>query len=108
MCLNDFFIDVNRSIIGKKTTYNDSNDELVKKISSLWTERWIDICNENELETLRSRYKQRVVNSYLKGRITDLERVFSSTTWRQAMYRTHYLKIISEIEKKMTKQIEKL
>ena len=66
------------------------------------------LSNENELETLRSRYKQRVVNSYLKGRITDLERVFSSTTWRQAMYRTHYLKIISEIEKKMTKQIEKL
>ena len=64
--------------------------------------------NENELEALRLRYKQRVVNSYLKGRITDLERVFSSTTWRQAMYRTHYLKIISEIEKKMTKQIEKL
>ena len=59
--------------------------------------------NENELEALRLRYKQRVVNSYLKGRITDLERVFSSTTWRQAMYRTHYLKIISEIEKKMTK-----
>ena len=64
--------------------------------------------NENELEILRFRYEQRVVNSYLKGRITDLERVFSSTTWRQVMYRTHYLKIISDIEKKMTKQIEKL
>ena len=64
--------------------------------------------NENELEILRVRYEQRVVNSYLKGRITDLERVFSSTTWRQVMYRTHYLKIISDIEKKMTKQIEKL
>ena len=64
--------------------------------------------NQNELEALRIRYKQRVVNSYLKGRLTDLERVFSSTTWRQAMYRTHYLKIISDIEKKMTKQIEKL
>ena len=50
--INDFFIDVNRSIIGQKTTYNDSNDELVKKISSLWTERWIDICNENELENI--------------------------------------------------------
>ena len=64
--------------------------------------------NENKLEALRIRYKQRVVNSYLKGRLTDLEKVFSSTTWRQAMYRTHYLKIISDIEKKMTKQIEKL
>ena len=64
--------------------------------------------NENELEALRSRYKKRVVNSYLKGRITDLEKVFSSTTWRQAIYRTQYLKIISDIEKKMTNQIEKL
>ena len=64
--------------------------------------------NENELEILRVRYEQRVVNSYLKGRLTDLEKVFSSTTWRQAMYRTHYLKIISDIEKKLTKQIEKL
>ena len=37
-----------------------------------------------------------------------MERVLSSTTWRQAMYRTHYLKIISEIEQKLTKKIEKL
>jgi len=64
--------------------------------------------NENELESLRSRYKKRVVSSYRKGRLTDLEKVFSSTTWRQAIYRTQYLKIISEIEKKLTNQIEKL
>ena len=62
--------------------------------------------NENELEILRARYEQRIVNAYLKGQLTDLERVFSSTTWRQAMYRTHYLKIISEIEQKLTKKIE--
>ena len=64
--------------------------------------------NENELDALRIRYEKRVMNSYLKGRLTDLEKVFSSTTWRQAMYRTHYLKIISDIEKKMAKRIEKL
>tara|TARA_S200000501_G_scaffold30471_1_gene25685 strand:- start:6574 stop:7770 length:1197 start_codon:yes stop_codon:yes gene_type:complete len=64
--------------------------------------------NENELESLRTRYKKRVVNSYRKGRLTDLERVFSSTTWRQAIYRTQYLKIISDIEKKITNQIERL
>ena len=54
--------------------------------------------NENELESLRARYKKRVVNSYRKGRLTDLEKVFSSTTWRQAIYRTQYLKIISDID----------
>ena len=64
--------------------------------------------NENELESLRARYKKRVVNSYRKGRLTDLEKVFSSTTWRQAIYRTQYLKIISGIEKKLTNQIERL
>ena len=64
--------------------------------------------NENELESLRARYKKRVVNSYRKGRLTDLEKVFSSTTWRQAIYRTQYLKIISDIEKKLTNHIERL
>ena len=64
--------------------------------------------NEQELEALRIRYKNRVLGSYLNGRITDLERVLSSTTWRQAVYRTQYLKIISDIEKKITKKIEKL
>ncbi len=64
--------------------------------------------NENELESLRIRYKQRVLKSYKKGNLTDLEKVFSSTTWRQAIYRTHYLKLISNIEKKITKKIEKL
>ncbi len=64
--------------------------------------------NENELESLRTRYKQRVLKSYKKGNLSDLEKVFSSTTWRQAIYRTHYLKLISNIEKKITKRIEKL
>ncbi|MBD41754.1 MAG: hypothetical protein CMC66_05165, partial [Flavobacteriaceae bacterium] len=64
--------------------------------------------NEKELESLKVRYEARVKNSYSNGRISDLERVLSSTTWRQAVYRTQYLKIISEIEKKITKKIEKL
>ncbi len=77
----------------RKTIYQLKNDILAK---------------ENELESLRIRYKQRVLRAYKKGRLTDLERVFSSTTWRQAIYRTHYLKIIAGIEKRITKKIEKL
>ena len=77
----------------RKTIYQLKNDILAK---------------ENELESLRIRYKQRVLRAYKKGRLTDLERVFSSTTWRQAIYRTHYLKIIAGIEKKIAKKIEKL
>ncbi len=64
--------------------------------------------NENELESLRIRYRSRVLKSYKKGNLSDLEKVFSSTTWRQAIYRSQYLKLISKIEKKLTKNIEKL
>ena len=61
---------------------------------------------EDELELLRVRYEQRIRNTYLKGRVSDLEKVLSSTSWRQAVYRTQYLKIISSIEQTMTKEIE--
>ena len=64
--------------------------------------------NEQELELLRLRYEQRVINTFMKGRLTDLEKVLSSTSWRQAMYRTHYLKIISDIEQEMKVKIERL
>ena len=63
---------------------------------------------EEELKMLRSRYESRIINTYLKGRVSDLEKVFSSTSWRQAVYRSQYLKIISAIEKKMKKEIEAL
>ena len=61
---------------------------------------------EDELELLRERYEQRIRNTYLKGKVSDLEKVLSSTSWRQAVYRTQYLKIISSIEQTMTKEIE--
>ena len=57
--------------------------------------------NEQELELLRLRYEQRVINTFMKGKLTDLEKVLSSTSWRQAMYRTHYMKLISDIEQKI-------
>ena len=63
---------------------------------------------EDELELLRTRYEQRIINTYQKGRVSDLEKVLSSTSWRQAVYRTQYLKIISSIEQKMTKDIENI
>ena len=63
---------------------------------------------ENELNTMRDRYEERVVNTYLKGRISDLEKVLSATSWRQAIYRTQYLKVISSIEQKITREIESL
>ena len=58
---------------------------------------------EDELELLRTRYEQRIINTYQKGRVSDLEKVLSSTSWRQAVYRTQYLKIISSIESNLCK-----
>ena len=63
---------------------------------------------EDELSLLRLRYEHRIINTYLKGRVSDLEKVLSSTSWRQAVYRTQYLKIVSSIEQKMTKEIESI
>jgi len=63
---------------------------------------------EDELNIFKERYKKRVISTYQKGRVSDLEKVLSSTSWRQAVYRTQYLKVISSIEHKMTKEIEGL
>ena len=64
--------------------------------------------NENELENLKARYETRIKNSYLNGRITDLERVLSSTTWRQAVYRSSIFKNYIRNRKKITKENRKL
>ena len=83
----------------KEEDYNRNKINIIKKdINS----------KEDELNILRDRYEKRIINTYLKGRVSDLEKVLSSTSWRQAIYRTQYLKIISSIEKNMTKEIEGL
>ena len=51
--------------------------------------------SELELDTLRARYARRLNKIYKKGQLTNLEKVFSSTSWRQAIYRSKYLKIIA-------------
>ena len=56
--------------------------------------------SEVELDTLRARYARRLNKIYKKGQLTNLEKVFSSTSWRQAIYRSKYLKIIAEIDQK--------
>ena len=111
---------INETTTSKRITNLDEELALVNKlIQSLKKEEDLnrnkinilkkDInTKENELNILRDRYEQRIINTYLKGRVSDLEKVLSSTSWRQAVYRTQYLKIISMIEQKMTKEIEGL
>jgi|TARA_B100000287_G_scaffold16141_1_gene16289 septal ring factor EnvC (AmiA/AmiB activator) len=111
---------INESSTSKRITNLDEEIALINKlIQSLKKEEKTnkdrikilkeDIkTKENELNILKERYRERVVNTYQKGRVSDLEKVLSSTSWRQAVYRTQYLKVISSIEQKMTKAIESL
>ena len=62
---------------------------------------------EAELAALRSRYVQRAVRSYKKGTLSSLVSILSSTSWRQAVYRTEYLQIISRIERKLQADIRR-
>ena len=64
--------------------------------------------HENELKELRIRYANRAINVHKKGSLSEIEKVLSSTSWRQAIYRTKYQKIISGIDQKHKKQIRSL
>ena len=111
---------INETTTSKRITNLDEEIALVNKlIQSLKKEETLNRnkvnvlkdrikTKEDELELLRKRYEQRIINTYQKGRVSDLEKVLSSTSWRQAVYRTQYLKIISTIEQKMTKDIENI
>ena len=111
---------INETTTSKRITNLDEEIALVNKlIQSLKKEETLNRnkvnvlkdrikIKEDELELLRTRYEQRIINTYQKGRVSDLEKVLSSTSWRQAVYRTQYLKIISTIEQKMTKDIENI
>jgi len=71
------------------------------------TKKDID-ASEVELKNLRERYAKRIQSTYKRGQLSSLEKVFSSATWRQAVYRSEYLDIISDIETKMAKRINTL
>jgi len=64
--------------------------------------------NERKLEILRDRYTARVVQMYKKGTLSDIEKLLSSTSWRQAVYRAKYMGIISDIDQKTQNKIKSL
>ncbi len=64
--------------------------------------------SEIELDTLRVKYGRRLTKMYKKGQLSNLEKILSSTSWRQAVYRTKYLKIISDIDQKTHDTIRSL
>ncbi len=64
--------------------------------------------NESKLDQLRERYARRVVNIYKRGTLSTIERILSSNSWRQAIYRAKYLKIISDHDRQLFAELEKI
>ena len=64
--------------------------------------------NERQLIKLRKRYSQRIVQMYKKGTLSDIEKLLSSSSWRQAIYRAKYMGIISDIDKRTQNKIKSL
>ena len=91
---------VERLIVQLKKEETAAQEEIVKLGNEIEV-------NENELKKLRIRYANRAINVFKKGSLSDIEKVLSSTSWRQAIYRTKYQKI-SGIDNKHKKQIHSL
>ncbi|NHZ85753.1 MAG: peptidoglycan DD-metalloendopeptidase family protein [Planctomycetia bacterium] len=64
--------------------------------------------NERLLETFLNRYEKRAIEIYKKGSPTSLVKLLSSSSWRQAVYRVRYMKIVSDIEKTMQDSVQSL
>ena len=64
--------------------------------------------NERLLETYLYRYEKRAVELYKKGSPTTLVKLLSSSSWRQAIYRARYMKIVTDLEKAMQDSIQLL
>ena len=64
--------------------------------------------NEEQLLKLRYRYSQRIIQMYKKGTLSDIEKMLSSSSWRQAMYRAKYMGIISDIDQRTQNKIKSL
>ena len=64
--------------------------------------------NEQQLSKLRYRYSQRITQMYKKGTLSDIEKILSSSSWRQAIYRAKYMGIISDIDQRTQNKIKSL
>jgi len=67
--------------------------------------REIKLLEKNQT-ILLDRYSNRLVKTYKKGSLTNIEKIIDSNSWRQAVYRTKYIKIISEYDRNLQKTIK--
>ncbi|HIF28971.1 MAG TPA: hypothetical protein EYQ40_10700 [Candidatus Marinimicrobia bacterium] len=88
--------------------YTQLNQELGKTETNIDKLSTAIQANERQLEILRDRYAVRVVQMYKKGTLADIEKLLSSSSWRQAIYRSKYMGVISNIDQKTQNKIKSL
>ena len=59
----------------------------------------------SEHTSLINRYAKRINHTYKKGRLSELEKLLNAKSWRQAVYRAKYIKIISDHDRSLADDI---
>ena len=86
--------------------YRLRREEKIKEKSITQAEGTIEK-KESEHTSLINRYAKRVTRTYKKGRLSDLEKLLDAKSWRQAVYRAKYIKIISEHDRSLADDIRR-
>ena len=86
--------------------YRLRREEKIKEKSITQAEVTIEK-KESEHTSLINRYAKRVTRTYKKGRLSDLEKLLDAKSWRQAVYRAKYIKIISEYDRSLADDIRR-
>ena len=86
--------------------YRLRKEEKIKEKSITQAEVTIEK-KESEHTSLVNRYAKRVTHTYKKGRLSDLEKLLDAKSWRQAVYRAKYIKIISEHDRSLADEIRR-
>ena len=86
--------------------YRFRREEKIKEKSITQAEVTIEK-KESEHTSLVNRYAKRVTHTYKKGRLSDLEKLLDAKSWRQAVYRAKYIKIISEHDRSLADEIRR-
>ena len=84
--------------------YRLRKEEKIKEKAIILAEVTIEK-KESEHTLLVDRYAKRVTYTYKKGRLSDLEKLLDAKSWRQAVYRAKYIKIISEHDRSLAVEI---
>ena len=84
--------------------YRLRKEEKIKEKAIILAEVTIEK-KESEHTSLVDRYAKRVTYTYKKGRLSDLEKLLDAKSWRQAVYRAKYIKIISEHDRSLAVEI---